>query len=166
MRFFENVRAIYGPVLAWDHELPIHSPNGVPPDAVELSCDELRVYEDPAAVSQRRVAGAKLGKIELRALGSVRIDAAASGKGGAMTAEAAEVNYSQASDRFTLAGDGQRLGTVWLQVDPTQPVTPTSFQRLTYYRNQNHLIVNDLRGIEYRPAGPPQSAARPGGRAR
>ena len=166
LRFFENVRAIYGPVLAWDHELPIHSPNGVPPDAVELSCDELRVYEDPAAVSQRRVAGAKLGKIELRALGSVRIDAAASGKGGAMTAEAAEVNYSQASDRFTLAGDGQRLGTVWLQVDPTQPVTPTSFQRLTYYRNQNHLIVNDLRGIEYRPAGPPQSAARPGGRAR
>lgn len=150
VRFGGRVQTVYGPVLAWDHQLPLHSPEGVPPDAVELRCERLEVNEDPAASVRRgsSINGA-FGPIELRALQSVRIDASMGESGGGMVAEAAAATYSQAADRFVLEGDGQQLAKLWVRADASQAYTPATAGRITHYLSRNQTLVDDLRGVEY-----------------
>lgn len=160
LRFRGRVQTVYGPVLAWDHQLPLRSPEGVPPDAVELQCEEMHVHEDPAAtVNRGSQTGAPFGPIELQARDSVRIEATIGDKGGALIAEAATASYSQAADRFVLAGDGQQLARLSARPDATQPFVPASAGRLTHYLSLGRTKIEDLRGVEYQP---PPSASRPG----
>ncbi len=150
VRFLGDVRAVYGPVLAWEHQLPLQSPDGVPPDAAELSCNDLRVNEDPAANVRRGPNGkASLGPIELKALGNVRIDATLGEEGGGLVAEAAAASYAQAADRFVLEGDTQQLARLWARPDATKPFVPASARRLTHYLKLGRTKVEDLRGAEY-----------------
>ena len=43
------VRTVYGPVDAWEQELDLTRPDSLPPESMTLSCDELRLNEDPLA---------------------------------------------------------------------------------------------------------------------
>lgn len=163
VRFLGDVRAVYGPVLAWEHQLPLQSPDGVPPDAVELSCNDLRVNEDPAANVRRGPNGkAPLGPIELKAISNVRIDATLGEEGGGLVAEAAAASYAQAADRFILEGDAQQLARLWARPDATKPFVPASARRLTHYIKLGRTKVEDLRGAEYQagPGGVRQTAPR------
>lgn len=160
-QFSGGVQVVYGPVLAWDHQLPLHSPEGVPPDSVELRSEELRVHEDPAASVRRGSAtGAPLGPVELVAMRSVRIDAAMGAEGGGVIAEAARASYSQSADRFILEGDGgQQLAKLWARQNGQQEYAPATAQRLTHYISLGRTTIDDLRGAEYQ--APPTSATRP-----
>ncbi|QDV72181.1 hypothetical protein [Botrimarina mediterranea] len=158
-QFAGNVQVVYGPVLAWDHQLPLHSPEGVPPDSVELRCEELRVLEDPAfSVRRGGDTGAPFGPIELVAMRGVRIDAAMGADGGGAIAEAVRASYSQAADRAILEGDGTQLAKLWLQQNGQQQPVPMSGQRLTHYITLGRTTFEDIRGAEYQP---PVSATRP-----
>lgn len=159
VQFLGGVEAVYGPVLAWDHRLPLHSPEGTPPDTAEIRCEELRVLEDPAASVQRGSAAAgPIGPIELVALRGVRIDASIGAEGGGLVAEAGRASYSQAADRFILEGDGQQLARLWARSTGQQPYAPATAQRLTHYLTLGRTTVDDLRGAEYQP---PPSARVP-----
>ena len=159
IRFLGGVRAVYGPVLAWEHQLPLHSPEGVPPDAAELRCDELRVHESPAAsVSRGAQQNAPFGPVELRAISSVRIDASVGEAGGGVVAEAANASYSQAADRVILEGSGSQLARLWARPDASQPSAPATARRITHYVSQGRTSIDDLRGVEYQPG---QNASRP-----
>jgi hypothetical protein len=160
-QFSGGVQVVYGPVLAWDHQLPLHSPEGVPPDSVELRCEELRVHEDPAASVRRGSAtGAPLGPIELVAMRSVRIDSAIGAEGGGVIAEAARASYSQSADRFVLEGDGaQQLAKLWLRQNAQQDYAPVTAQRLTHYITLGRTTLDDIGGATYQP--PPSNANRP-----
>lgn len=159
IRFLGGVQAVYGPVLAWEQQLPLQSPQGVPPEAAELRCDELRVHESPAAsVARGAQQGAPFGPIELRAIGSVRIDASVGEAGGGVVAEAASASYSQAGDRVVLEGSGSQLARLWARPDGSQPYAPATARRITHYLSQGRTSIDDLRGVEYQP-GP--NASRP-----
>ncbi|TWT99806.1 hypothetical protein Pla108_07490 [Botrimarina colliarenosi] len=159
VQFLGGVQTVYGPVLAWDHQLPLHSPEGVPPDSVELRCEELRVHEDPAASVRRgSTTGAPIGPIELVALRSVRIDAAIGADGGGLVAEAGRASYSQSADRFILEGDAQQLARLWARSNGQQAYAPASAQRLTHYVGLGRTTIDDLRGAEYQPT---PNATRP-----
>ncbi|MEQ8847189.1 hypothetical protein [Botrimarina sp.] len=161
-RFVGAVQAVYGPVLAWEQQLPLRSPDGVPPDAVELTCSELRVLESPAASLARGAnGGAPLGPVELRALGGVRIDAAPGAEGGKLIAEAAMATYSQAADRFVLEGDANQLARLWFRADATQPFTPAAAHKLTHYVKAERTIIDDLRGVRYQADGARATGAAP-----
>lgn len=160
LRFVGDVQTVYGPVLAWDHQLPLASPEGVPPDAMELRCVELRVHEDPASSVRRGPRGdAPLGPIELRALRDVRIDASVGDEGGSVVAEAAAATYSQSADRFILEGDGRGPAKLWYRPDADQPYTPSSAQRLVHHRGEtgSRTSISDFGGIRYEP--PPRTAS-------
>lgn len=162
VRFLGGVEAVYGPVLAWDHQLPLHNPEGVPPDAAELRCEELSVYESPASSVQRGSReGAPFGPVELKALGNVRIDASVGNEGGAIAAEATRASYSQQADRFVLEGDGRQLARLWARSDANQPFAPATAQRLTHYLSLGRTTIDDLRGLEYQPPPSAQRQALP-----
>jgi hypothetical protein len=159
-QFNGNVQVVYGPVLAWDHQLPLHSPEGVPPDSVELRSEELRVLEDPAASVRRGGnTGAPMGPIELVAMRSVRIDASSGAEGGGMIAEGGRVSYSQAADRISLEGGGQQLAKLWVRQNSQQEYAPATAQRLTHYISSGRTEMSEIGGIEYKP--PPTNANRP-----
>ena len=158
-QFAGNVQVVYGPVLAWDHQLPLHSTQGVPPDSVELRCEELRVLEDPAFSVQRGGnTGGPFGPIELVAMRSVRIDASIGAEGGGVIAEAARASYSQAADRAILEGDGTQLAKLWARQNGQQEYAPATAQRLTHYITLGRTTIDNLQGAEYQP---PASATRP-----
>ena len=49
LTFLGRVRTAYGPVDSWEQELDTNRPESLPPESVRLSCEELRVHEDPIA---------------------------------------------------------------------------------------------------------------------
>lgn len=160
-RFTGAVQAVYGPVLAWEQQLPLRSPSGAAPDSVELSCAELRVLESPGASLARGARlGAPLGPVELQALGGVRIDAAFGDEGGSVIAEAAVASYTQAADRFVLEGDAGQLARLWGRPNANEQYTPAEAQRITHYIKANRTVINDLRGIRYQ-AGQNGAGAAP-----
>ena len=151
IRFHERVRGVYGPVLAWDQELPIASSKGVPPDAVTLECDELRLHEDPAAKFSRtwQASGQKMGPIEMRALGAVRIEGASHDRSSTFTAEASSASYTQLKEVFVLEGNAGRDATLWLSQNPNQPPARSVARKISYDRRSGRVKVEDIRGFEY-----------------
>lgn len=157
LRFHERVRAVYGPVLAWEQELPINSPQGLLPEVAALECDELRVHEDPSArfaTSRNTTTAAAerpFGPIELRALGSVRLEGS-SGKEKLtkFTAEAASASYTQTKEVFILEGNAQRGVNIWVQQDPTRPPAQSVAGKITYDLRKGQVTkVEDIRSVDY-----------------
>ncbi len=156
LRFHEKIRAVYGPVLAWDQELPINSPQGLPPEVAALECDELRVHEDPSArfVSPRNTlaaSGQSIGPIELRALGAVRLEGS-SGKEKLtkFTAEATSASYTQTKEVFILEGNAQRGVSIWVQQDPNRPPARSVAGKITYDLRKGQVTkVEDIRSVDY-----------------
>ncbi len=151
IRFHERVRGVYGPVLAWDQELPVESSKGVPPDAVTLECDELRLHEDPAAKFSGtwQSSGKKMGPLEMRALGSVRIEGASHDRANSFTAEASSASYTQLKEVFVLEGGADRDATLWLQQNPNQPPARSVARKISYDRRSGRVKVEDIRGFQY-----------------
>jgi hypothetical protein len=149
LRFLERVRAVYGPVLAWEQQLALDEPGQMPPDVMRLEGDELRVYEDPAV---RGVDGA-MGPVEMRVLGTVKIEGAASGGSQPFLAEAASASYTQAKETFVLEGDATRDATIWLVHDPAAPPAKTVGRKLSYNRASGRLKLEDWRGGTFDGAG-------------
>ena len=155
VRFHERVRAVYGPVLAWDHTLPVESPTGVPPDAVELACDELRVHEDPASRFVGGQADRSLGAVEIRALGRVRIEGAQGDEGGSFTAEATAASYTQLKEVFVLEGDSTRNATLWLRQTASQEPARSVARKISYNRLTGRVKAEDIRGFDYQATPQP-----------
>ncbi|MCA9240607.1 MAG: hypothetical protein KDA37_10420, partial [Planctomycetales bacterium] len=134
LSFLGNVRAVYGPVAGWQQELPLNPPGALPPDTGTLECERLTVNEDPLArttpVMQEQN---DLGPVELHAIGNVKIQGAAEGKG-LFTAYAGAASYSKSKEEFVLEWDGRSLATIWQQDAPGSPPRKSEAQKLTYWR--------------------------------
>ncbi len=159
LRFHERIRAVYGPVLAWDQELPLNSPQALPPEVVLVECDEMRVHEDPGTRfnAPRQTIGTRpLGPIELQALGNVRLE----GSSGQerltkFTAEAVSASYTQLKEIFVLQGNSQRGVSIWVQNDPNRPPARSVAGKITYDLQQGKVTkVEDIRSVDYRTAQP------------
>ena len=49
LTFHDRVRTVYGPVDSWEQELDLTRPESLPPESMTLTCDDLRLNEDPLA---------------------------------------------------------------------------------------------------------------------
>lgn len=160
IRFHERVRAVYGPVLAWEHELPVESPSGPPPDTVTLACNELRVNEDPAGryVASRAAPQGEggLGPVEVQAVGAVRLEGASGDRGASFLAEGVSASYTQLKEVFVLQGDASRSATLWVRKDGSSEPARSVARKISYDRRTGRVKAEDIRGFDYQsPAGAP-----------
>lgn len=155
LSFHERVRGVYGPVLAWDQDLPVESPGGPPPDAVTLACDELRVLEDPSAAAPRPKGDSQFGPLELQALGSVRFEGESSRRGQSFVAEAAAASYTQSKEVFVLEGHASRDATLWIRQRPGEPPARSVARKIVYHRLSGRVKVEDIRGFDYQAGANP-----------
>jgi len=151
LTFYERVRTVYGPVDAWEQELDASRPESLPPDAMTLLCDKMRINEDPIAA--RLAAGTAnpdsrpLGPVQLKATGNVRIDGQTPAQG-AFTAQAAQASYEQAKDLFILEGDGRTPATLWRA---RQSGSPPAARKIMYVRSTGHITVDGIQYFEFTP---------------
>lgn len=131
--FLGNVQTVYGPVLAWEKELPLVHPNGPPADTATLRCDRLTVNEDPLVGYTRRdpTRGQGMGPMEMHAHGSVQVQGAAEGRG-LFTAYASAASYSQSKDEIVLEGDGRSPAKLFQQDAPGSQPRSSEAQSLSY----------------------------------
>jgi hypothetical protein len=160
MTFEKEVSAVYGPVDAWEQELDLRQPESLPPEAMTLTCDEMRINEDPVAARMAASPGLgqnkPIGPLQLQAKGNVRIDGQ-SPQQGAFTAQAARASYEQAKDVFMLNGDGRTKARLWRA---GQQGAPPEVDWIRYVRSTGELTVGGIQYVEITP-GDLESARRP-----
>ncbi|QDU91553.1 OstA-like protein [Pirellulimonas nuda] len=159
LRFHRRVQAIYGPVDAWEQQVELDAQGRGPVGAAQLACEELQVYEDPAMRFAGAGRDAKDTKMELRALGGVRL----AGMQDAQTrfeADAEEAVYNQAKDMFVLAGDARRTASLSRTSNPNLPPATVTAQKISYWRDPVAVKVEGL-GAGRFDAQPAATAARP-----
>jgi hypothetical protein len=146
--FMERVRAVYGPVDSWEQELDAARPELLPPEAITLACDRLRINEDPIAaraMHNAQPAAAEslpIGPVQVIAEGNVRITGRSPSQG-AFTAEAQRATFEQAKDAFVLEGDGRTPVRLWRD---QQQGEPPAVQWIRYSRATDQW---QIRGVEY-----------------
>jgi hypothetical protein len=149
LSFQGRVRTVYGPVDSWEQELDTQRPEALPPESVRLSCDELRVNENPiAARTTPKPAGSsstQRGPVQVQALGNVRLDGH-SPEHGAFAAQAARASYDESKDTFILEGDMRTPATVRYA---GQQGTPPAVRRIRYVRATGEWEIDDLLYLEF-----------------
>jgi hypothetical protein len=121
LKFIGNVQAVYGPVDAWEQELNVNQPELLPPEAMMLSSDEMRLSEDPVAArtmaNQTPEQKKAIGFIQFKATGNVRIDGQEPTRG-PFSAQADVASYEQAKDTFILEGGRAPATLFWSNGSP------------------------------------------------
>ena len=165
LSFHGRVRAVYGPVDSWEQELDTHRPETLPAESVRLSCEELRVHEDPiaarAAAQVSETGSRPLGKVQLEALHNVRLDGR-SAERGAFGAQAQRASYDQSKETFILEGDMRTPATLWYA---GQQGAPPAARKITFVRSTGDLKIEGLLFIEF-TSQELESASRPNAPAR
>jgi hypothetical protein len=161
LRFSRRVRTVYGTVDSWEQELDIGRPEGWPPGTVTLTCEELRVNEDPVpAQMMPRPAdpGSRaLGPMELHAGGNVYIQGS-SPTLGTFAAQADRATYQQAKDLFVLEGTQRVPATIWQQRELGGQLAQNSARKIQYWRATGQVKVEDIRAFEFTPTPVPPPA--------
>jgi hypothetical protein len=149
LTFKEDVQAVYGPVDAWEQELDASRPEGLPPEAMTLASDEMRINEDPIASRTGTIPpnGQKktIGFVQFKATGNVRIDGHEPTRG-PFSAQADEASYEQAKDTFVLQGSGRTKATLWW---PGIKNSSASAKSIRYVRSTGDYKVLEFGPIEF-----------------
>ncbi|MGD9635812.1 MAG: hypothetical protein AB7G28_02100 [Pirellulales bacterium] len=168
--FLTRVRAVYGPIDAWEQELDANRPELLPPDTLMITSEELRVNEDPVQANHRtrdlrQAAGTQLGPLQLSAMGNVRIDGQ-SPKQGVFAATADRASYTQIKEQFILEGSGRVPATLWHRNPVTGQQIDNSAAKITYNRITGEAVWDGFQSIELTPGagagGAIKSAIGPG----
>jgi hypothetical protein len=159
LTFHERVKAVYGPVDSWEQELDPSRPETHPPDAMTMTCDNMRINEDPMAArpAANDLQKKLVGPINFVASGNVRIDGQTP-KQGAFSAQADQARYEQSKDAFVLEGNGRTPATLWRA---GQQGAPPSARRIRYVRTTGEVAVDGIQYLEILP-GDIKNAQRPG----
>ena len=168
IEFQRRVRAVYGPVIAWQQDLPHEGQGPLPADTAMLTCNRLQVAEDPMArrsapsVAPNGIAGlnGKLGPLEMIARGGVRLEGA-SKDGGAFNAQASQASYTQSKELFVLQGDSLTRATLWIQKSPGEGTLKHTSGKVSYWRRTGIVQTENFGATGFTP-----TAQRPGAAAR
>ena len=163
LTFHERVRTVYGPVDAWEQELDMARPESLPPDSITLTCDNLRLNEDPMAarVSVDPNAGGKrpVGPVQMRATGDVRIAGEVPAQG-EFNVQADVASYEQSKDAFILEGNTRTPAKLWRRTAAGLDAPPTEARKIRYVRSTGDVKVEGIQFLEIRPQDL-QNAKRP-----
>jgi hypothetical protein len=167
--FFDRVRAVYGPVDAWEQELDMSRHQPLPPDTLTLTTDQLRINEDPLYASRAAAesddTGKSFGPVQLHADGSVRIDGESTGQG-KFAATAERASYEQAKELFTLRGSGRAPAAIQFQKQVGGQFLHQKAENIKFHRLTRDIVIDQGHLFEFTPAGdnmtlPPQQAIGP-----
>jgi hypothetical protein len=146
LTFTNQVKCIYGPVLAWDAKLDVENPDQAGPDAFNLTTDALTVREAPG-----RLAGEQ-GWLELETEGNTQAE------GMGITARSHRLTFAQQKSLMVLEGDGVGNASVFRQTTPGGPVSTTAASRILFWTSTSRIEVDNGRFIDLGPM--PASPAR------
>jgi hypothetical protein len=155
LTFHNRIRSVYGPVDSWQQELDLSQPESLPPDCLTLTCDDLRLNEDPLAA--RIVANANdgikkpIGPVQLMATGNVSLAGQVPGQGD-FNVQAAQASYDQYKDLFMLEGDMRTPAKLWRRNATGQVGAPTEARQIQYTRSTGEIKVKGIQYFEITPS--------------
>jgi hypothetical protein len=163
LTFHERVRTVYGPVDAWEQELDPSRPETLPTDTITLTCDSLRLNEDPMApkVAVNANSGGKrpMGAVQMQATGDVRIAGQVPGQG-EFNVQADAATYDQLKDAFVLEGNTRTPAKLWRRNAAGLDAPPTEARKIRYVRSTGDVKVEGIQYLEILP-NDVQNAQRP-----
>src|SRR5262245_55963395 len=130
-----------------------------------LTCDDLRLNEDPLAARAAAAVpnnGEKqpVGPIQMQASGNVRIAGQFPGQG-EFAVQADRASYEPApKDAFTLEGDTRTPAKLWRRNKAGQTSPPLEARKIRYIRSTNEAKVDGIQFFEITPQDV-QNARRP-----
>ncbi|HEX4147248.1 MAG TPA: hypothetical protein VHY91_27370 [Pirellulales bacterium] len=136
LTFTNQVKCIYGPVVAWESKLDVENPDQAGPDAINLTTDALTVREAPG-----RLAG-EPGWLELETEGNTQAD------GMGITARAHRLTFAEQKSLMVLEGDGVSNASVFRQTTPGAPISTTTASRILFWPSTSRVEVDNGRFID------------------
>jgi hypothetical protein len=133
--FNDRVRALYGAVPSWDHELN-PDPRSLAPGQVSLRCSQLSVLQMLRRGQQRA-------PFEFQALGHTVVE------GPDFTATAHRLSYDQGKDQLVLEGDGRTDAQI-KRFQPGKGSQETSARKIQYWPKSKRIEVQGADVIELR----------------
>jgi lipopolysaccharide export system protein LptA len=165
LTFHDRVRCIYGPVDAWEQELELTRPESLPMESITLTCDELRLNEDPAAAraarnNNNRVAQPQpMGAIEMHATSNVHIEGQSAAQG-QFTIQADRASYDKAKEQFILEGNTVTPAKLWRRtVAGDSP--PYEATKIYYNRRTGEAKANGIQYLEITPGDVEKARRQP-----
>lgn len=136
IRFLVGVRTTYGPVNGWSDTLTADRPGGLGPKGIQLSSDQLRIFEFGPQVTPQRKA------IEVEATGNVFIE------GRDYSARASRVSFVEAKQMVVLDGDA-RTDAELIRRDPrTGAESKAAAEKIKFWPKRNDFHVDDARYLD------------------
>ena len=164
LTFHDRVRTVYGPVDSWEQELDLTRPETLPPDSITLTCDDLRLNEDPIAARaacQPRTpqAGARWARCKCRPTAMCGSKGKCPRKA-EFSVQADRASYEQAKDAFILEGDTRTPAKLWRRTAAGVDSPPLEARKIRYVRSTNEAKVEGIQYIEIN-SGDIENARRP-----
>jgi hypothetical protein len=163
LTFHDRVQTVYGPVDSWEQELDLTRPESLPPDSMTLTCDALRLNEDPLAAraaqspapakiqSPSALGGLKMEAIQLQAKGDVRIQGQTQSQG-EFRIQADRASYEKSKELFILEGDTRTPARLWRRPQTGGDVPPIEARKIYFSRLTNQARVEGVQSLEILPS--------------
>jgi hypothetical protein len=154
LTFHDRVRTVYGPVDAWDQELELTRPESLPPESMTLSCDELRLNEDPLAAKAAAVPKAPgttpMASIQVQARGNVRIEGQSPTQG-PFRIQADRGSYDKSKEMLLIEGDTRTPAKLWRH-SKLGDSPPIEARKIYYTIPTNQVKVEGIQSLEFSPS--------------
>jgi hypothetical protein len=164
LTFHDRVRTVYGPVDSWEQELDLTRPESLPPEAMTLTCDALRLNEDPLAArsaapptknpnpsAPTALGGLKMEAIQMQAKGDVRIQGQTPSQG-PFRIQADRASYEKSKELFILEGDTRTPARLWRRTQAGADAPPIEARKISFNRLTNQAKVEGVQSLEILPS--------------
>jgi lipopolysaccharide export system protein LptA len=165
LTFHDRVRTVYGPVDSWEQELELTRPETLPMESMILSCDDLRLNEDPAAAQAAKNSknnGAQqqsMGAIEMHAGGNVHIEGQSAAQG-QFSVQADRASYDKAKELLILEGNTVTPAKLWRRT-PMGDSPPYEATKIYYNRRTGEAKANGIQYLEITPGDVEKARRQP-----
>jgi hypothetical protein len=168
LTFHDRVQTVYGPVDSWEQELDPARPQSLPPESMTLSCDDLRLNEDPLATrapaNPASPGGRPIGDIQMQASGDVRIEGQTVAQG-EFSIQANRASYEHVKKAFVLEGDTRTPARLWRRT-ATGTSPPLEARKIYYNSSTNQTKVENIQYLEIDPSDVEKARRPTGGQTR
>jgi hypothetical protein len=158
LTFHGRVRTVYGPVDSWEQELDPTRPQSLPPESITMTCDDLRLNEDPLAARAQanqanpaNPAGRPMGDIQMQARGDVRIDGQTLSQG-EFSIQANRASYEHVKKAFVLEGDTRTPAKLWRRTQTGVTSPPLEARKIYYNSATNQARVEGIQSLVIDPS--------------
>jgi hypothetical protein len=134
--FHDQVRTIYGPVLAWEDQLNFDKVQDLGPDDELMNCDQMTlrqgaIVQQPGQPDRR--------PMEMEAVGNVSVE------GATFRALANRMTFAEAKDLLVLEGDGRAQAELYRQERVGAPPARIAARKILYWRSANQVSIDGAR---------------------